>query len=46
MFREDLANPLGMGQRGEERSQQVVCYRGGMRLGDWIWGKEGEVKSS
>lgn len=33
-----------MGAKSEERPQQGVCYRGGMRLGDWIqrreWGVE------
>lgn len=44
VFHQDLLIFLGVGAESEERPQQIVCYRAGVRLGSWIWGKGGRVK--
>jgi hypothetical protein len=40
---QDLLSPLGMRAQGGARPQQTACYRAGMRLGDWLWRREGRV---
>lgn len=42
MFHQDLVSPLAMGAESEERLQQAVYYRGGVR----IWRRGWRVKLS